>query len=165
MRGHDTLIPDKPWTLRFPTGLGAPDSITITDLNSWTEYDDPGIRYFSGTAEYETTFYLSDSLMKHMTRYYLDLGIVKDVAEIEVNDEKFPVQWTKPYRINITSTISAGMNKLKISVTNLWPNRLIGDQFLPMEERFAFTNIGKFTKESPLLESGLIGPVKIFISQ
>jgi hypothetical protein len=95
--------------------------------------------------------------------FYLDVGIVKEVAEIEVNEKQFPVQWKPPYRVNITKSLLAGTNYFRIQVTNLWPNRLIGDQFLPIEERFAFTNIGKFTKDSPLLESGLIGPVKIFI--
>jgi hypothetical protein len=165
MSDAESHILENPWTLKFPPGWGAPDSITIAKLKSWNEFSDPGIKYFSGTAEYETTFYLSDSLIKKMTIYYLDLGNVKNVADIEVNDKKYPLQWTKPYRINITSNIVAGTNKLRVSVTNLWPNRLIGDQFLPIEERFAFTNIGKFTKESPLLESGLIGPVKIIIER
>lgn len=48
-----------------------------------------------------------------------------------------------------------------LSPNNLWPNRLIGDQFLPVNERSTKTNITKFTKDSPLLPSGLLGPVKL----
>jgi hypothetical protein len=165
MSGFNSLIPDKPWTIKFPSGWGAPDSIHITELKSYTDFSDPGIKYFSGTAEYETTIFISDSLINQKNDFYLDLGNVKEVAEIEVNDKKFPVQWKPPYRINITETIKAGTNTLRIRVTNLWPNRLIGDQFLPVEERYTFTNIGKFTKESPLLESGLIGPVRLLIER
>ena len=165
MSGYHSFNPDNPWILKFPPGWGAPDSLTITELKSWTDFSNPAIKYFSGTAEYQTTLFISDSLMNLMHNYYLDLGIVKEVAEIEVNDDQFPVQWKPPYRINITQSIKAGTNILKIKVTNLWPNRLIGDQYLPVEKRYAFTNIGKFTKDSPLLESGLIGPVKIFYSQ
>jgi hypothetical protein len=163
--GFNSLIPENPWILKFPSGWGAPDSITITELKSWTAFSDPGIKYFSGTAEYETTLFISDSLMNQRNKFYLDLGVVKEVAEIEVNDKKFPVQWKPPYRISITKSIKAGTNNIRIKVTNLWPNRLIGDQFLPVEKRYAFTNIGKFTKESPLLESGLLGPVNLIIER
>jgi hypothetical protein len=161
----DPLVIKIPWTVHFPAEWGAPDSITITDLKSWTEFPVSGIKYFSGTAEYHTTIDLPDTLMKTIYEYDLDLGIVKDIAEIIINDQEFPVQWKKPYMINITPYLKSGLNNLTIKVTNLWPNRLIGDQFLPVQERLAFTNIGKFTKKSPLLESGLIGPVKILISQ
>jgi hypothetical protein len=153
------------WIVNFPSGWGAPDSITITNLKSWTEYPDPGIKYFSGTALYKTTFNLPDSRLEENKDYYIDLGVVKDIAEITVNNQILPLQWKPPYRIHITPYITPGINHLTVNVTNLWPNRLIGDQFLPVGQRLAFTNIGKFTKSSPLLESGLIGPVKIFILQ
>jgi len=67
--------------------------------------------------------------------------------------------------VNVTSVLKSGKNKLIVRVTNLWPNRLIGDQFLPKEKRFTFTNIGKFTKDSPLLTSGLLGPVNVFYAK
>ena len=94
--------------------------------------------------------------------FYLDLGVVKDLAEVVLNNQEFPVLWKPPYRVNITRWLSAGSNTLTIAVINLWPNRLIGDQKLPPEERIGFTNIAKFTKDSPLLDSGLIGPVQIY---
>jgi len=153
------------WIVNFPSGWGAPDSITITNLKSWTEYPEPGIKYFSGTAVYTTTFNLPDTLLYMNRDYSLDIGQVKDIAEITVNNQPISVLWKPPYRADITPYIKSGVNRLKIKVTNLWPNRLIGDQFLPIEERVAFTNIGKFTKKSTLLESGLLGPVKIVISR
>jgi len=160
----DPYIIKGPWTVRFPAGWGAPDSMTIPNLKSWTELHEPGVKYFSGTAVYETSFNLPDTFLHRNNEYYLDLGIVKDIAEITLNNQSFPVQWKKPYRINFTPFLSADINHLTVKITNLWPNRLIGDQFLPFEQRLAFTNIGKFTKKSPLLESGLLGPVKIIIS-
>lgn len=159
----DPQIIKGPWVINFPPGWGAPDSITIMQLKSWTEFTDPGIKYFSGTAVYNTTLNLPDTLLQMNNEFYLDLGVVKDIAEILVNNQVLPVQWNPPYRVNITPYLRAGINHLTINVTNLWPNRLIGDQYLPVEQRFAFTNIGKFTRNSPLLESGLIGPVKILI--
>ena len=58
-------------------------------------------------------------------------------------------------------TLKPGKNRLEIRVTNLWPNRLIGDQQLPPEQRRTRTNIRKYKKDSPLLPSGLLGPVKL----
>jgi hypothetical protein len=159
----DPQIIKGPWVISFPSGWGAPDSITITHLKSWTDFTEPGIKYFSGTAVYNTTFSLPDTLLQMNDEFYLDLGVVKDIAEISVNNQVLPVQWNPPYRVNITPCLSRGINHLTVNVTNLWPNRLIGDQYLPFEQRLAFTNIGKFKQNSPLLESGLIGPVKILI--
>jgi hypothetical protein len=147
----DPHIINGPWVINFAPGWGAPDSIKVTQLKSWTEFPDPGIKYFSGTAVYHTSFNLHDTLLQIDYEYYLDLGVVKDIAEISVNDQNLPVQWKPPYRVNITPYLTAGINHLTINVTNLWPNRLIGDQYLPVEQRLAFTNIGKFTRNSPLL--------------
>jgi hypothetical protein len=150
-----------PWVLKFPSGWGAPDSIIVPELKSWTEFSDPGIKYYSGTATYSSKFTLTDIAMQTDQEYYLDLGTVRDLAEISVNKNNLPVQWKPPFRVNINPYLISGENYLTVRITNLWPNRLIGDQFLPLKERYTFTNIGKFTRESPLLESGLIGPVKI----
>jgi hypothetical protein len=151
-----------PWKINFPRGMGAPDSITINRLISWTEFPVDGIKYYSGTATYESEFRIKKALLDQNTQFYIDLGSVKDLAEISLNRKKLPVLWKEPFRLNITSRLRSGPNRLEIEITNLWPNRLIGDQWLPKEERYTFTNIGKFTKDSPLRESGLLGPVKIY---
>ena len=53
---------------------------------------------------------------------------------------------------------------MQIEVVNLWPNRLIGDAKVPKQERRTRTNVVKFEKPGmPLLESGLIGPVKVLV--
>ena len=54
-------------------------------------------------------------------------------------------------------------NALEVEVVNFWPNRIIGDQFLPLEQRFTRTNIRKLSKETPLMESGLLGPVQLMV--
>ena len=69
--------------------------------------------------------------------------------------------WKPPFRVAISAAARPGQNLLEVKITNLWPNRLIGDQLLPEEERFTRTNVKKFNKDSPLLESGLLGPVKL----
>ena len=156
------LTIEGPWEIKFPEDLGAPESAMFTRLISWTDSENEGIKYFSGTAVYCTEFSIDSDLISEETVFYLDLGAVKDLAEVSLNNQKLPVLWKPPYRVNITLWLRAGKNKLAVAITNLWPNRLIGDQKLPPEERIGFTNIAKFTKDSPLLESGLIGPVQIY---
>jgi hypothetical protein len=72
------------------------------------------------------------------------------------------VLWKQPYRIDIGSFVRPGRNQLEISVTNLWNNRIVGDLRMELEKGFTQTNLkGKFTAKSPLLPSGLIGPVTL----
>jgi len=92
-------------------------------------------------------------------RIYLDLGEVKNVAEVRVNGKSLGVLWTKPFRVEITGAVKSGKNELEIDIVNLWPNRLIGDDGLPPEKRLTKTNVREFTKDSKLLSSGLLGPV------
>jgi hypothetical protein len=168
---YEINVPDVPepieiagnWILKFPPGWGAPDSIRLERLISWTEHPDHGIKHFSGTAVYHKTFEMNNDVLKKDTKYILDLGKVGNIAEIVLNGQTLPIQWKPPYRADVTPWLHAGKNELQIKITNLWPNRLIGDQFLPVEQRYTFTNIAKFTKISPLLESGLLGPVKIYV--
>lgn len=150
-----------PWIVHFPQGWGAPDSSIFENLISWTESKDPSIKYFSGTATYNTTFEVRKDLIRKENIIFLDLGNVKNVAEVTLNEKYLGILWKPPFKLNVTSAINPGQNKLIVKVTNLWPNRIIGDQFLPKGRRFTFTNIKKFTKDSPLLESGLLGPVTI----
>jgi hypothetical protein len=122
-----------------------------------------GIKYYSGKATYELTFDMPESHMKDDSEFILDLGQVHELAEVRLNGENLGVLWIKPFRVDITSVLKTKGNKLEIDVVNLWPNRLIGDEFLPENERYTQTNIRKFTKASQLLPSGLIGPVQIKI--
>ncbi len=93
----------------------------------------------------------------------LDLGEVHEVASVRLNGRSLGVLWTKPARVDITDGAKAKDNDLEVTVVNLWPNRLIGDESLPKESRFTETNIHKFGSASPLLPSGLIGPVSLLI--
>jgi hypothetical protein len=91
--------------------------------------------------------------------------VVSEVAEVRVNGKELGVVWTKPAQVNITSAVKAGTNELEVTVVNLWPNRLIGDASLPAKERFTETNMRKFVATSPLLPSGLLGPVRILTGE
>ena len=61
-----------------------------------------------------------------------------------------------------TSRLRPGENELRVEVANTWHNRLVGDAALPPAERITTTNIRQpFTPDTPLLESGLLGPVRL----
>ncbi|NIA28823.1 MAG: glycoside hydrolase family 2 [Actinobacteria bacterium] len=153
-----------PWQIQFPEGWGAPESVVLDKLKSWTNSSDPGVKYFSGTATYRKIFNVREEIIEN-TCLALDMGKVKNIAQVRLNGKELGILWKKPFRVNITNAIKPGENELEIEVTNLWPNRLIGDQFLPEEKRYTRTNVQKFTKDSPLLESGLLGPVRIFVAK
>jgi hypothetical protein len=95
-------------------------------------------------------------------RLFVDLGRV-EASRRSLNGKPLGVAWTA-LSVEIPSAAKAGRNELAIEVTNLWPNRLIGDQRLPRAQRRTKTNVAKFTADSPLLPSGLLGPVEILES-
>jgi hypothetical protein len=169
------IIPEieltKPWEVSFTPGWGAPEKIRFDKLKLWNAYPDPGIKYFSGTGTYKTTFTLSEEQAKGPC--LLNLGKVWDIAKVYLNGKDLGVVWTAPWSVDITSARKTGENELEIEVTNCWANRLIGDCSLPDNKRFTHTNVrllperGKykdyeaFSAKDTLLSSGLQGPVTI----
>lgn len=176
------------WSLKFPANLGAPPSVTLDKLISWSDHTEAGVRYFSGTATYEKEIEIpseSPSAQSPSARreLWLDLGEVKNFAEISLNGQNLGVLWKPPYRVNITGAVKPGSNQLTVKVTNLWPNRLIGDAQLPEDVewradgavtkwpqwlldgkpspsgRITFATWRHWKKDDQLIPSGLLGPV------
>jgi hypothetical protein len=184
------------WEVNFPPNLGAPAQIILPELISLHKHPDTGVKYFSGSAVYTKTFSLANKSASNI-HWLLDLGSVEVIAEVNLNGHDFGILWKRPYEIDVTDALQNGVNKLKVTVTNLWPNRLIGDEQLPDPDKFTpgggasgrdgmiggyieqlpgwyvngqpkpadgritFTTWKHYTKDSPLLESGLIGPVRL----
>lgn len=157
------LVPlEGPWKVRFDPRWGGPEVVEFEHLVSWTERPEEGIRFYSGAAVYEKMFDLPAAPGgENGRRVLLDLGEVKNLAQVWVNGKELGIAWTTPFRVDITEALRPAGNRLEIKVVNLWPNRLIGDQHLPPDQRRTKTNVTKFTKDSPLLPSGLLGPVKL----
>ena len=153
-----------PWMLAFTPGWGAPAEVRMDKLASWSDSSDEGVRHFSGTGAYTTEFVLPGPIAKG-ARVVLDLGEVRETARVWVNGKEMGVAWKRPFIVDVTAAAVAGKNSLKVQVTNLWPNRIIGDQSLPEGKRFTHTNITKFTKDSPLMTSGLLGPVTVKVER
>jgi hypothetical protein len=148
-----------PWTVRFPPGWGAPESVLWSGLISWTESDDPGIRYFSGTASYEAEFDLGEPLLREGRGWLLDLGTLREVAEVTLNGQDLGIVWKEPFQADITGALRPGRNTLEVKVTNLWNNRLMGDLLDPGQKPYARTNM--VLKVRDLIPAGLFGPVTI----
>jgi hypothetical protein len=153
------------WTVQFDPKWGGPASAEFDRLVSWTQRPEAGIKYFSGTAIYRKAFDLPETLRGPGRRLTLDLGDVKNLAEIRLNGKNLGVLWALPFRVEVTDSIKPTGNNLEIEVVNFWPNRIIGDQSLPAEKRLTQTNIRKFTKNTPLMDSGLLGPVRMLAEE
>jgi hypothetical protein len=150
-----------PWDIAFQPGRGAPDKTSLPALISWSESSDPGVKYFSGTATYTKTIQAPADWFKAGARLWVDLGDVKNLAEVSVNGKPLGTVWKTPFRVDATPVLKAGANTLEIKVANLWVNRLIGDKQPGAVKTYTYTAVEFYRADSPLLPSGLIGPVKI----
>lgn len=151
-----------PWEVSFQADRGAPAKATFETLLSWSENKDSGIKYFSGTGSYTKTVDAPESWFKSGEQLWLDLGEVKNLAEVFVNGKSLGIVWKRPFRIDLSGAMKSGKNTLEVKVTNLWVNRLIGDQQPDVEKKITYTTMPFYQANSPLLSSGLIGPVSIF---
>jgi hypothetical protein len=172
-----------PWQVAFPPNWGAPESITLDRLISLSEYPDPGVKYFSGTATYHTAFQ-APKLEKHQS-LRLDLGDVQVIAQVKLNGKDLGVLWKPPFSMDVTHLLRSGKNELEVKITNLWINRMIGDEQLPEDSdrnpngtlkswpqwlldgkpsptgRYTFTSWRLWKQNDNLPASGLIGPVSL----
>ena len=149
-----------PWEVSFDPKWGGPEKVIFEQLVDWATRPEAGIKYYSGTAVYRKESSLP-TLPAKGTRLLLDLGAVHEVDSVRLNGRDLGVVWTKPARVDITDAVKATGNKLEVTIVNLWPNRLIGDESLPKALRVTETNAHKFGSGSHLLPSGLIGPVSV----
>jgi hypothetical protein len=149
------------WSVNFQKDRGAPATATFDKLASFTENSDEGIKYFSGTATYTKTIASDASWFNNGNELWLNVGDVKNLAEVIVNGRSLGILWKKPFRINVTGALKQGENKIEIKVTNLWVNRLIGDAQPGVTNKITYTTMPFYQANSKLLPSGLLGPVKI----
>jgi hypothetical protein len=151
-----------PWDVSFQPNRGAPAKITLDNLSSWSDSNDAGVKYFSGTGTYSKAFEaLPDWLSSAAGRLWLDLGNVKNLAEVTLNGKKLGIVWKTPFRVDVKDVLKAGPNTLEVKVTNLWVNRLIGDAQPNAVKKYTYTTQPFYRADSPLLPAGLLGPVRI----
>ena len=112
------------------------------------------MKYFSGTGTYTKTIQASADWFKPGAKLWIDLGDVKNLAEVTVNGKSLGVVWHAPYRMDVTSALKPGANEVTIKVTNAWVNRLIGDQQPDATTKYTFADVKPYKANSPLLPSG-----------
>lgn len=169
------------WTVSFDTAWGGPGTLSFTSLGDWTLRPENGIKYYSGIATYTKAFDLPvNARLRANEKLFLNLGEVYNLARIRLNGKDMGTVWTAPWKVEISEAVREKGNKLEIDVANLWPNRLIGDEQLPDDGikdgqwpewlltnkprtsgRYTFATFKHYHKNSPLVRSGLIGPVII----
>ncbi len=172
------------WEVAFDPKWGGPAQVEFDSLVGWTGHGDIGIKYYSGIALYRKSFQAPPPSGKQIV---LDLGTVHDMARVRLNGKDLGVVWCAPWQVDITDEIQPGGNQLEIEVANRWVNRLIGDH-QPADAkvrtvqfpsgllggkaypagRFTFETRslrgGLFKPTTPLLPSGLLGPVTLQLS-
>jgi hypothetical protein len=148
------------WNLSFQKDRGAPSIITMDKLVSWTENSDAGVKYFSGTATYSKTIEAPKSWFKNSGQLWIDLGEVKNIAEVILNGKSLGIVWKKPFRVDASGILKPGKNSLEIKVTNLWPNRIIGDEQAGAK-KITFTSMPFYKADASLLPSGLLSSVTV----
>ncbi|MDO9152703.1 MAG: glycosyl hydrolase [Paludibacter sp.] len=171
----------KPWKVSFDPKWGGLENVTFDKLEDWTTRPEEGIKYYSGIATYHTDIEINEKIMADKkSDIFIDLGEVNNLARVRVNGKDMGVVWAAPFRLKISDAVVVGENNIDIEVVNLWPNRLIGDEQKPDDGivngqwpewlqkgtartsgRFTFTTFKHYNKDSKLLKSGLMGPVKI----
>jgi hypothetical protein len=152
---------DGSWDVSFQPDRGAPARITLPALSSWSENSDAGVKYFSGTGTYVKTVQAPADWFKSGARLWLDLGDVKNIADVSVNGKPLGIVWRKPFRVDATEALKPGANAVQIKVTDLWVNRLIGDQQPGAVKKYTYTTQQFYRADSPLVPSGLLGPVQV----
>jgi hypothetical protein len=184
-----------PWNVSFDKKWGGPEKVVFKSLGDWTARPEPEIKYFSGTAAYSKTFDMIGIDRPAHRRLFIDLGLVNHLARVILNGRNLGVVWCAPWRVVVPQGLMKTVgNEITVEVTNVWANRLIGDEqepadcvwmpghmgfggflkefpdwFLkgkprPAKKRLAFTTWNYFTKDSPLAPSGLLGPVRVLIA-
>ncbi len=178
------------WELEFDDDWGPDDKQIFPELKSWSESSNEQVKYYSGTAKYFKEFDIPDNTFRALQedaagQIGLDLGKVEVMAKVKLNGKDCGIVWKPPYLVDISKAIKKGTNKLEIEVVNTWVNRMIGDEQLPLDAewkdwetltewpdwfkkgeksltgRYTFTTARHYQKDSPLMPSGLLGPVKI----
>jgi len=156
---------NRDWNVTFEPGRGVPETVGFHRLVSWTELalptSDEGVKYYSGTATYSKTIEIPADDLAPGAHLWLDLGDVREIADVKVNDADLGILWKTPFKVDVTGEIRPGDNRIEIKVTNLWVNRMIGDQQPWALKKYAFAGFTPYKADSPLLPSGLLGPVHL----
>lgn len=149
----DTITIQGPWTVSFDPTVGGPRQPQCWDtLADWTSSSSDSIKYYSGTARYESYFVL-DKIGRSVRATIRKPG---QMAHVYVNGADAGCIWTSPWSLDITPYVRDGVNTLSIDVTNSLKNRLVLDSRLPEAERIYPANAEPFKPTDSLVPSGMM---------
>ncbi len=150
------------WTVSFNPEMGGPETYQMEKLISWSDIDLDGVKYYSGTATYTREFTVEEGMLAKDTKVFVAFEDIQEIARVYINNNDCGIIWTPPYKANVTKHLKPGANEIRVDVTNTWNNRIVGDLRNPEGTAYTKTNAKyKFTKNSPLLKSGLMGKAEI----
>jgi hypothetical protein len=157
-----------PWRLTL-SGFHAPEAdIPLPKPALWTTLSPSDVAHHAGSGHYHTTLELDAQTSAAGRRLSLDLGQVRELAEVIVNGRSVATCWTPPFIADVTDALRPGINRIEIVVTNTWHNRLVADSALSEAERVTWVSPRLRKREewlpradAPLIPSGLAGPVRL----
>ncbi len=165
-RTEEIQITDITGKLSFDAPYQAKISpLSFTALSSYTETENPDIKYFSGTGNYSISFKIPEEKISKADSILLDLGEFESVAEVKLNGSNLGRLWKQGKYLNVKRILKTE-NILEVSIANTFRNRFIGDyiQYGKVQNLWTSSPIGDFlNKDRPLQRSGLIGPLRIII--
>jgi alpha-L-rhamnosidase/Glycosyl hydrolases family 2, sugar binding domain len=131
--------------------------VHIADLKDWALMSE--LRNFSGKGHYQLDFQVDERYLKPGLQVDLDLGDVRDVAEVWINGKKASTLLLMPYRLDATPYLQAGSNHLEVVVANTLRNRMVHDGLA------GDPNFIVFKRRNFYLPSGMMGPVRLVPSR
>lgn len=155
-----TRLIDGSWEVYFDEKKGGAGTVTFPHLQDWTEFADPKIKYYSGTAVYKKNIMIEPEGKK----INIEIDNPRFVAQVLVNGNDCGVIWCSPWQLDITKFLKAGKNKLEIRTANALTNRMIYDSQLPENERVTFSYPPIVNSTDQLEPSGL-KEVKLLIEK
>ena len=158
--GGEQMEIDGKWEISFDPDRGGPSkTLKLRELTDWTESSDPGVRYYSGTAVYRTSFVWKGTAAG---AHRLHFDNLQWIASVKVNGKYAGTVWCSPWSLDISRLLRKGRNTLEIEVTNSLYNRMIGDAATQKDERrYTVSSYPLVTADTPLVPSGIIGGVSI----
>jgi len=139
--------------LHDANGKSKPIVMELPQLRDWREIAD--LKGCSTPGRYTAEINLEEKIFPPGARLMLDLGEVRDAAEVAINGQPAGTLLVPPYACDATALFKPGKNTIEVLVTPTLYNQLL-----------RFGNSGdkrykQFKGRTNLMPSGLIGPVTI----
>jgi len=151
-------------TLQFlPDYSASIQPIKISELKSLTEFDNPDIKYFAGTVNYQIKFSLPSNFVISKEFIQLDMGQFESSASVSLNGKSLGIIWLPGTNLNVKDLLKKD-NVLEVSVKTVFRNRIIGDyiQYGALKNVWTSGPVDQFlSKDNPLKPVGLFGPITI----